>query len=150
MVPPIIGRRWFRGHHIRGFARLDWSISDGVGRRHFSNSAPRTPCVDLPPEKTREESWKPWIARLQQRGIAILLAACSPRPTWAVHETPASIRFFPDLAAKYALTFYPFFLGFGVTAIRTCQLTDGMHFRMPNGINTMVENFVLVWPSDYR
>jgi len=123
-----------------GLARLDWSIPDGVDGVILelgANDALR----GLPPEKTRE-NLEAMIARLQQRGIAILLAGMLAPPNMGGDYETSFNPIFPDLAAKYGLTFYPFFLD-GVTGNPDLQLTDGMHPNA-NGINTMVENFVLL------
>ena len=49
---------------------------------------------------------------------------------------------YPDLAARYDLTLYPFFLD-GVITNPDLLLSDGMHPN-PNGINMMVENILPV------
>ena len=80
------------------------------------------------------------IARLQERGIAILLAGMLAPPNMGGDYETSFNAIYPDLATKYGLTLYPFFLD-GVTGNPDLQLSDGMH---PNasGINVMVENFI--------
>jgi acyl-CoA thioesterase I len=123
-----------------GLARLDWSIPDGVDGVILelgANDALR----GLPPEKTRE-NLDAMIARLKERGIAVLLAGMLAPPNMgAGYETDFN-AIYPELAAKYELPLYPFFLD-GVTGNPDMLLSDGMH---PNasGINTMVEKFVPV------
>ena len=121
-----------------GLARLDWSIPDGVDGVILelgANDALR----GLPPEKTRE-NLQAMIARLQERGIAILLAGMLAPPNMGGDYETSFNAIYPDLATKYGLTLYPFFLD-GVTGNPDLQLSDGMH---PNasGINVMVENFI--------
>jgi len=121
-----------------GLARLDWSIPDGVDGVILelgANDALR----GLPPEKTRE-NLEAMIVRLQQRGIPILLAGMLAPPNMGGDYEASFNAIYPDLAIKYGLTLYPFFLD-GVTGNPDLQLTDGMH---PNasGINVMVENFI--------
>ena len=121
-----------------GLARLDWSIPegiDGVILELGANDALR----GLPPEKTRE-NLEAMIARLQQRGITVLLAGMLAPPNMGGEYETSFNAIYPDLAAKYELMLYPFFLD-GVTGNPDMQLSDGMH---PNasGINKMVENII--------
>jgi len=123
-----------------GLARLDWSIPDGVDGVILelgANDALR----GLPPEKTRE-NLEAMIARLKQRGIAVLLAGMLAPPNMGSGYETAFNAIYPELAAKYDVPLYPFFLD-GVTGNPDMLLSDGMH---PNtsGINTMVEKFVPV------
>lgn len=123
-----------------GLARLDWSIPDGVDGVILelgANDALR----GLPPEKTRE-NLDAMIARLKERGIAVLLAGMLAPPNMGAGYETAFNAIYPELAAKYELPLYPFFLD-GVTGNQDMLLSDGMH---PNtsGINTMVEKFVPV------
>ena len=123
-----------------GLARLDWSIPDGVDGVILelgANDALR----GLPPEKTRE-NLDAMIARLKQRGIAVLLAGMLAPPNMGSGYETAFNAIYPELAAKYDVPLYPFFLD-GVTGNPDMLLSDGMH---PNtsGINTMVEKFVPV------
>ncbi|MBU2487714.1 MAG: arylesterase [Alphaproteobacteria bacterium] len=123
-----------------GLARLDWSIPDGVDGVILelgANDALR----GLPPEKTRE-NLEAMIARLKQRGIAVLLAGMLAPPNMGAGYETAFNAIYPELAAKYDVPLYPFFLD-GVTGNPDMLLSDGMH---PNtsGINTMVEKFVPV------
>jgi len=123
-----------------GLARLDWSIPDGIDGVILelgANDALR----GLPPEKTRE-NLEAMIARLQERGIAVLLAGMLAPPNMGGDYETSFNAIYPDLAAKYDLPIYPFFLD-GVTGNPDLQLSDGMH---PNasGINKMVENFTPV------
>jgi len=123
-----------------GLARLDWSIPDGVDGVILelgANDALR----GLPPEKTRE-NLEAMIARLKERGIAVLLAGMLAPPNMGAGYETAFNAIYPELAAKYELPLYPFFLD-GVTGNPDMLLSDGMH---PNtsGINAMVEKFVPV------
>lgn len=123
-----------------GLARLDWSIPDGVDGVILelgANDALR----GLPPEKTRE-NLEAMITRLQQRGIAILLAGMLAPPNMGADYEATFNAIYPDLAAKYELTLYPFFLD-GVTGNADLVLSDGMHPNA-NGINEMVERMLPV------
>ena len=72
----------------------------------------------------------------------MLLAGMLAPPNMGAGYETAFNAIYPDLAAKYELPLYPFFLD-GVTGNPDMLLSDGMH---PNasGINTMVERFVPV------
>jgi len=123
-----------------GLARLDWSIpdgTDGVILELGANDALR----GLPPEKTRE-NLEAMIQRLKERGIAMLLAGMLAPPNMGGDYETSFNGIYPDLAARYELTLYPFFLD-GVTANPELLLGDGMHPN-PNGINMMVEKILPV------
>jgi acyl-CoA thioesterase I len=121
-----------------GLARLDWSIPDGIDGVILelgANDALR----GLPPEKTRE-NLEAMIKRLKERGIAILLAGMLAPPNMGESYETAFNAIYPDLAAKYDLALYPFFLD-GVTGNPDLLLSDGMHPNV-NGINMMVETIL--------
>ncbi|WP_340159684.1 arylesterase [uncultured Hoeflea sp.] len=121
-----------------GLARLDWSVpegTDGVILELGANDALR----GLPPEKTRD-NLEAMIKRLQERGIAVLLAGMLAPPNMGGDYEAKFNAIYPDLAARYELTLYPFFLD-GVTGNPDQLLGDGMHPN-PNGINTMVEKIL--------
>jgi len=123
-----------------GLARLDWSIPDGVDGVILelgANDALR----GLPPEETRR-NLEAMITRLKERGIPVLLAGMLAPPNMGADYEAAFNAIYPDLAAKYDLALYPFFLD-GVTANPDLLLSDGMHPN-PNGINKMVENILPV------
>lgn len=123
-----------------GLARLDWSIpdgTDGVILELGANDALR----GLPPEKTRE-NLEAMISRLKERGIAVLLAGMLAPPNMGGDYETTFNAIYPDLAARYEVTLYPFFLD-GVTANPDMLLSDGMHPN-PNGINKMVETILPV------
>lgn len=121
-----------------GLARLDWSIpegTDGVILQLGANDALR----GLPPETTRE-NLEAMIVRLQERDIEVLLAGMLAPPNLGSDYEAAFNAIYPELAAKYDLLLYPFFLD-GVTGVPGMVLSDGMH---PNakGINQMVEGML--------
>ena len=123
-----------------GLARLDWSIPDdvdGVILELGANDALR----GLPPEETRK-NLEAMITRLQQRGIPVLLAGMLAPPNMGADYETAFNPIYPNLAAKYDLALYPFFLD-GVTGNPDLLLSDGMHPN-PNGINKVVENILPV------
>ena len=123
-----------------GLARIDWSVPEGTDAvilQLGANDALR----GLPPEKTRD-NLEAMIVRLKQRGIAVLLAGMLAPPNLGADYETSFNAIYSELAAKYDLLLYPFFLD-GVTGDPSLQLNDGMH---PNakGINKMVENILPV------
>lgn len=121
-----------------GLARLDWSIPegvDGVILELGANDALR----GLPPETTRA-NLESMIERLNARNIPVLLAGMLAPPNLGEDYEARFNAIYPDLAGKYGLVYYPFFLD-GVTGNADMLLADGMH---PNatGVKTMVENIL--------
>ncbi|MBP1873293.1 acyl-CoA thioesterase-1 [Ensifer adhaerens] len=118
-----------------GLARIDWSIPDGtkgVILELGANDALR----GIPPEETRKNI-EAMIARLKERGIAVLLAGMMAPPNMGADYAARFNPIYPDLAEKYGLELYPFFLD-GVVTDAALKLEDGMHPN-GNGVGTMVE-----------
>ncbi|MCZ4091069.1 MULTISPECIES: arylesterase [Sinorhizobium] len=123
-----------------GLARIDWSVPDGtkgVILELGANDALR----GIPPEESRK-NLEAMITRLKERGIAVLLAGMMAPPNMGTDYAARFNPIYPELAAKYDLEFYPFFLD-GVAIDAALKLEDGMH---PNsqGIGKMVERFLPV------
>ncbi|PWV98281.1 (3S)-malyl-CoA thioesterase [Hoeflea marina] len=123
-----------------GLARVDWSIpdgTDGVILELGANDVLR----GLPVSETRS-NLEAIIARLQDRGIPVLLAGMLAPPNMGGDYAATFNAIYPDLAKRHDLMLYPFFLD-GVTGNPGLELSDGMH---PNsdGIKVMVENFLPV------
>lgn len=118
-----------------GLARIDWSIPDGtkgVILELGANDALR----GIPPEETRKNI-EAMIARLKERGIAVLLAGMMAPPNMGADYAARFNPIYPELAEKYGLELYPFFLD-GVVTDAALKLEDGMHPN-GNGVGTMVE-----------
>lgn len=118
-----------------GLARIDWSIPDGtkgVILELGANDALR----GIPPEETRKNI-EAMIARLKERGIAVLLAGMMAPPNMGADYAARFNPIYPDLAEKYGLELYPFFLD-GVVTDAALKLEDGMHPN-GNGVGIMVE-----------
>jgi acyl-CoA thioesterase-1 len=118
-----------------GLARLDWSGpagTDWVILELGANDMLR----GIDPALTRK-NLETIIERLKKRGIEVLLLGMKAAPNLGPDYQKAFDAIYPDLAAKYSLPFYPFFLD-GVAGHRDLQLDDGMH---PNakGVDRMVE-----------
>ncbi|MCA1442014.1 arylesterase [Ensifer sp. IC4062] len=123
-----------------GLSRIDWSVPDGtkgVILELGANDALR----GIPPEQSRK-NLEAMIARLKQRGIPVLLAGMMAPPNMGADYAARFNPIYPELAAKYDLEFYPFFLD-GVAIDGALKLEDGMH---PNsqGVGEMVERFLPV------
>lgn len=118
-----------------GLARLDWSIPDTaqlVILELGANDALRgiTPAIT-------EKNLDQMLARLQERNLPVLLAGMIAPPNMGRDYADQFNPIFAQLATKYQLPLYPFFLD-GVTGHPDLQLEDGMH---PNaqGVEKMVE-----------
>jgi len=117
-----------------GLARLDWSVpgeTDGVILELGANDALR----GVDPAVTRK-ALEAMIQRLQARGVHVLLAGMrAPRNLGADYVSKFD-AIYPELAAKYAVVFDPFFLE-GVAADAALNQGDGMH---PNaaGVDAIV------------
>jgi acyl-CoA thioesterase-1 len=121
-----------------GLARIDWSVPDGTNGVILelgANDALR----GIPPEETRK-NLEAMIARLKERGIAVLLAGMMAPPNMGAEYASRFNPIFPELAKEHNLVFYPFFLD-GVVTEAGLKLEDGMH---PNGdgVGIMVERFL--------
>lgn len=121
-----------------GLARLDWSIPDGtdvVILELGANDALR----GLPAETTRENLDK-MMARLSERNITIFLMGMLAPPNMGSDYEQQFNTIYPDLANKYEVEFYPFFLD-GVAGIPELNISDGIHPN-PKGIALMVEKIL--------
>jgi len=123
-----------------GLSRLDWSVPDGTDLVILELGA-NDMLRGIAPDLTRR-NLDAMIARLKERGIAVLLVGMRAAPNLGIDYQSAFDAIYPELAKKYDLVLYPFFLD-GVAAERRLLLEDGMH---PNsaGIDVMVERFAPV------
>ncbi|RDJ09611.1 arylesterase [Rhizobium grahamii] len=118
-----------------GLARIDWSIpdgTDGVILELGANDALR----GIPPQES-EKNLDQMIARLKERGIAVLLVGMLAPPNMGGDYAAQFNPMYQKLAQKHGVALYPFFLD-GVALDAGLNLDDGMH---PNskGIDVMVE-----------
>jgi acyl-CoA thioesterase I len=107
-----------------GLARLDWSLGedvDGVIIELGANDALR----GTSPGSTLT-SLENIITRLKQRNIDVLLTGMLAPPNLGPDYGKSYNAIFPDLAIKYNLVFYPFFLK-DVAAIPSLNQSDGIH-----------------------
>jgi len=121
-----------------GLARLDWSVdetADGVIIELGANDGLR----GIPPDSTRR-SLDEILARLTKRKIDLLLTGMVAPPNMGPDYGDTFNAIFPDLASKYNLVFYPFFLE-GVAAIRALNQPDGLH-PTAQGVKVIVTNIL--------
>ena len=78
-----------------------------------------------PPEQAKNNLEK-IITHLQKRNIEILLAGMKSPKNWGENYAKTFDAIFEDLAQKYHLLLYPFFLE-GVALNSSLVLADGMH-----------------------
>ncbi len=125
-----------------GLARLDWSLNasadeqvDGVILELGANDALR----GIDPAITKE-ALVGIIETLADKNIPVLLAGMLAPPNMGEAYGAAFNAIYPDLARRYDVVFYPFFLD-GVAAQPDLNLSDGMH---PNeaGIDVIVANIL--------
>lgn len=115
-------------------ARLDWSVpedADAVILEIGANDMLR----GIRPQVTRT-AIDTILQRLNERHIAVLLCGMRAAPNLGSDYAAAFESIYPDLAAKYGVPLYPFFLD-GVAADLGRLQRDGLH---PNaaGVDVMV------------
>ncbi|TPJ37426.1 arylesterase [Mesorhizobium sp. B2-5-13] len=121
-----------------GLARLDWSVPDGTQLVILELGA-NDMLRGVSPDITRK-NLDAMLGKLKGRKIAVLLAGMRAAPNLGADYQSAFDAVFPELAAKYGVTLYPFFLD-GVAGQSSLQLGDGLH---PNarGVDQMVERIL--------
>ncbi len=107
-----------------GLERLDWSVPDGTDGVILELGA-NDMLRGFDPAQTRQ-GLDAIITRLKARGIPVLLMGMRAAPNLGAEFTGKFDAIYPDLAKKYHLTLYPFFLD-GIAAQRALTLPDGMH-----------------------
>lgn len=121
-----------------GLSRLDWSIGediDGVILELGANDALR----GVDPEITRA-ALDSALARFAERGIEVLLAGMLAPPNLGADYGRQFNAIYPELADKYDVILYPFFLD-GVAGQKALNLADGMH-PTAEGIAIVVERIL--------
>jgi len=121
-----------------GLARLDWSVpegSDAVILELGANDMLR----GVKPEVTYA-ALDAILSRLAARHVAVLLCGMRAAPNLGAEYGQAFERIYPDLAAKYGVALYPFFLD-GVAGDLKLLQHDGLH---PNaaGVGVIVQRIL--------
>lgn len=121
-----------------GLSRLDWSIADGTDAVIVELGA-NDMLRGVDPKVTRQ-ALDDILAKLKARHIPVLLAGMRAAPNMGAEYAKEFESIFTDLASKYDVVFYPFFLD-GVAAQAKLALRDGMH---PNaaGVETIVNGLL--------
>jgi acyl-CoA thioesterase I len=115
-----------------GLARLDWSAPEGTDAVIVELGA-NDMLRGIDPHVTGD-ALDAILARLAQRHIAVMLCGMRAAPNLGLDYGRAFERIYPELAAKYGVVLYPFFLD-GVAADRTLTQPDGLH---PNAAGVAV------------
>ena len=115
-----------------GLARLDWSVPDGTDAVIVELGA-NDMLRGLNPDVTRA-ALDGILRRLTTRHIAVLLCGMRAAPNLGADYARAFEGIYPDLAARYDVLLYPFFLD-GVSTHRDLLQWDGLH---PNAAGAKV------------
>ena len=124
-----------------GLSRLDWSVPDGTDLVILELGA-NDMLRGIAPDLTRK-NLDAMLARLKERGISVMLAGMRAAPNLGADYQSAFDAIYPELAKKYDVVLYPFFLD-GVAGERSLLLDDGMHPN-PAGVDVMVKRFVPIF-----
>lgn len=107
-----------------GLARLDWSIPDGTEAVIVELGA-NDMLRGLDPKVT-QRALDEIVRRLSDRRIAVLLAGMRAIPNLGIDYVNGFETIYPEVAAKYDVLFYPFFLD-GVAGEAKLNQRDGLH-----------------------
>jgi len=117
-----------------GLARLDWSVPQGTEAVIVELGA-NDMLRGAKPQLTRD-ALDAILRRLTERHVAVLLCGMRAAPNLGAEFGQEFERIYPELAAKYGVLLYPFFLD-GVAADLNLTQHDGLH---PNaaGVDVIV------------
>ncbi|MCB1392304.1 MAG: arylesterase [Nitrobacter sp.] len=121
-----------------GLDRLDWSVpagTQGVILELGANDALRG--ID---PKVTSAALDEILKRLKARNVAVLLCGMVAPPNYGDEYAAQFNAIFPDLAKKYDVPLYPFFLE-GVAANAELNQADGMH-PTTAGVTMIVRNIL--------
>lgn len=121
-----------------GLARLDWSVPPGTNAVILELGA-NDMLRGMAPQITRK-ALDAILRRLTERHIAVLLCGMRAAPNLGAEYRQAFEPIYPQLAAKYGVLLYPFFLD-GVAAHLSLTQRDGLH---PNaaGVDVIVAHIL--------
>src|SRR4051812_18512051 len=121
-----------------GRDRLDWSVpdgTDGVIIELGANDALR----GIDPDLTRAALTE-IVQRLKARKIAVMLCGMLAPPNYGAEYAARFNSIYPDLAKKFDVPLYPFFLD-GVAADAKLNQADGIH-PTAAGVDIIVRNIL--------
>jgi acyl-CoA thioesterase-1 len=107
-----------------GLGRLDWSVPDGTDAVIVELGA-NDMLRGVDPAVTRR-ALEEIVRRLTDRHIPVLMAGMRAAPNLGVQYAGAFEAIYPELAAKYDLLLYPFFLD-GIVGDSKFNQRDGLH-----------------------
>ena len=121
-----------------GLARIDWSV-DGAANAVILEFGANDALRGIDPAVTRD-ALDAMLARLQARGIPVLLVGMLAPPNMGETYATAFNAIFPDLAKAHGVALYPFFLD-GVATNAKLTQGDGLH---PNsgGVAVIVQRIL--------
>jgi len=121
-----------------GRDRLEWSVpkgAEGVIVELGANDALR----GIDPDVTRA-ALSDIVARLKARGVAVMLCGMQAPPNYGSDYATRFNAIYPDLAKKFGVPLYPFFLD-GVAADAKLNQADGLH-PTAAGVDVIVNNIM--------
>jgi acyl-CoA thioesterase-1 len=121
-----------------GLERLDWSVPEGTDAvivELGANDMLRGVDPAIP-----RRALETIVSRLKARGVAVMLAGMYASRNLGPDYTGRFDAIYRDLAQKYGLVLYPFFLD-GVAGERDLNLPDGLH-PTAKGIEIIVERIL--------
>lgn len=121
-----------------GLARVDWSIPDDTDAVIVELGA-NDMLRGIDPKVTRT-ALESIVKRLKERGLAVLLCGMRAAPNYGGDYVGAFDAIFPELAQKYGLVFYPFFLD-GIVEDPSLNQSDGLH-PTAAGVERIVERIL--------
>ena len=132
-----------------GLDRFDWAVppeADAVIVELGANDA----LQGLPPQATKK-ALEEILKRLQARGVPVLLAGMQAPRNMGKEYVEEFSAVYRDLAARYDVVFYPFFLE-AIVSDTSLFLPDGLHpnaqgvARIVDGIMPKVEELLAKIP----
>ena len=121
-----------------GLARLDWTLGDGADAVILELGA-NDMLRGLDP-KIPEANLAQILDKLKAKHIPVLVAGMRAAPSLGRDYAAQFDSIYPDLAKKYGVPLYPFFLD-GIIGDPAQHLSDGLH---PNarGVDTIVAHIL--------
>jgi acyl-CoA thioesterase I len=107
-----------------GLARLDWSVPEGTEAVIVELGA-NDMLRGLDPKVT-QRALDEIVRRLTERKIVVLLAGMRAIPNLGIDYVQGFEQIYPEIAAKYDVLLYPFFLE-GVAGDAKLNQRDGLH-----------------------
>jgi acyl-CoA thioesterase I len=117
-----------------GLARLDWSVPDGTKGVLLELGA-NDMLRGMDPVQARG-NLDEILKRLKERNIPVLMMGMRAAPNLGADYQKAFDAIYPELAAKYGVPLYPFFLD-GVAGTQKLNQPDGMH-PTADGVDVIV------------